>query len=132
MGSGNGYLGIRLVLTLAVASVCTACTTSMHAVPAGVVTNGQTRTFHRVLVVTSSGYQRTLINAELRSDSLVGTLADSTKGRVAIPVTDISRMESEEHDPAPGVKAVAGFFGGVIGGLIRGMGNIVKCTFTRC
>ena len=104
----------------------------MHPVPATVLESGQTYTFRRVIVVTRDGYERDLVDAELRPDSLVGTLRDSASVRVAMPATEIVRMESEERDPAPVIHAVVGFLGDVAAGLASGIGTILRCSVSRC
>jgi hypothetical protein len=109
-----------------------ACTSAMHPVPASVLASGRTRSFHRALVVTRTGFERMLVDADLRPDSLVGMLADSAGVRFAIPTADVARLESEERDPAPVVGAVVGFIGEVGAGFYRMLGTMLRCTFSRC
>src|SRR6476661_8710340 len=116
-------------MAIALALGCSGCTTAMHPVPVSVLESGQTHAFRRVLVVTRDGYERDLVDAELRPDSLVGTLPDSANVRFAMPATEIVRMESEERDPAPVIHAVAGFLGDVAAGLVSGIGTILRCSF---
>src|SRR6476469_6798034 len=93
----------RLLLVTVFALGSSACTTALQPVPPSVLASGQTYRFHRLLVVTRSGYERTLVDAELRPDSLVGTPVDSANVRFAIPVDDVSRLESDERDAAPAI-----------------------------
>lgn len=110
----------------------TSCTTALHPVPIEVVQSGQPRTYKRVLLVTTDGYERRLTNVIVRSDSLVGMRTDSTDQRLAVAVTDIVRLESDVPDIRPAVVAVVEVAAAIAGGIADGIGAIAGCMLFRC
>jgi len=122
----------RILLVTVVALGESACTTALKPVPPSVLASGQTYRFRRLLVVTRSGYERTLVDAELRPDSVVGMLIDSAGVRFAIPVGEVSRLESEERDAAPAINAVFGFIGDAAVGFYRMLGELLRCSVRQC
>jgi hypothetical protein len=81
------------------------------------------RRAHRILLLTV---------AELRPDSLVGTPVDSTGVRFAIPMDEVSRLESEERDAAPAINAVFGFIGDAAARFYRMLGEMLRCSVRQC
>jgi hypothetical protein len=122
----------RSCVELAFALLMSACTTAWHPVPREMLASAETHTYRRVLVVTRDGYERQLVDAVLRPDSLIGTRTDSTRARLALSVSEIVRMESNEHDPAPAVHSVVGLLAGAVAVLAEGIGAIFKCTVFKC
>jgi hypothetical protein len=122
----------RILLVTVVALGGSACTTALKPVPPSVLASCLPYRFRRLLVVTRSGYERTLVDAELRPDSVVGTLIDSAGVRFAIPVDEVSRLESEERDAAPAINAVFGFIGDAAVGFYRMLGELLRCSVRQC
>ena len=109
-----------------------ACTTAWHPVPVDAVRGGQQQTYRRVLLVTRDGYERELTDVLVRSDSLMGTRADSTHQRIAVAVSEIVRLESRESDPGPALAYVGGFVRDVAVGVARLFGEFARCLLLRC
>jgi hypothetical protein len=110
----------------------TSCTTALHPVPIGVVQSGQPQRYKRVLLVTTDGYERRLTDVVVRSDSLVGTRTDSTDQRLAVALTDIVRLESDEPDIRPAVIAVVGFAAEVWAGMVQALAVLAGCLILKC
>ena len=108
------------------------CTTALHPVPIEVVRNGAPQTYKRVLLVTSDGYERRLIDVVVRSDSLFGTWADSAGVRLAVPVSEIVRLESDEPDIRPAVIGVVGFLAEVGAEIGKVLALIAGCLVLKC
>lgn len=108
------------------------CTTALHPVPIEVVQSGREQTYKRVLLVTRDGYERRLTDVVVRSDSLVGTRTDSTGQRLAVTVSGIVRLESEEADIRLALDAVAGVAGDILVGIAQALALLARCLLLKC
>ena len=85
------------------------CSTAWQPVPDETVRLGGAHVYERILLVTHDGHERELTDAVIRPDSLVGMSTDSGQRRLAIPLSDVVRVESREHDATPALSAVGRF-----------------------
>ena len=65
------------------------------------------------------------------ADSVSGQPATGA-GRMSLPVVQVARIDVLEREPAPVVKEMGKFVVGVFAGLARIIGQVLRCTFSRC